>query len=222
MVKKPAGEIGSVKVTIVDGKPVGGWKKIEYPTNKAEQERQIMTQFLGGMHRKGRVITFVQGDENDFDFKMTEGDTTTDVDLVEVVATDGKGSPYVSREIASKPYAFAELMMNAIRKKARHYGKPTKPLNLLLHATHWRFTPSMTSIALCQHWLQREETCFANIWFFTPLDAIEGEANVLFPIPPKYDTLGGKKPDDFRDSICLSLDPAKAQIVRHPVNDPQP
>jgi hypothetical protein len=149
---KPIGESGPVRVShSADGQTTIDWQKIEYPPEKKDQELAIATSFVSALNAaQGSEWSVTPLKEDDFDFELKNAGEERYLELQEIVIPGKKrGPPYAKGEQVIQPGKFAKTILSAITSKAIKYSSTlSRPLDLLVYATHWRFVPNRSVLPL--------------------------------------------------------------------------
>lgn len=153
--RKPIGESGPVRITHApDGETKIEWEKIEYPAEKAPQELVVASAFVNILSAEQKTHwQLVPLKENDFDLEIRAPKEERYLELQEIVIPGKKrGSPYASGEKTINAGKFAKTIIDKIASKAIRYSRSaTKPLDLLVYITHWRFLPNQAVLQLVAH-----------------------------------------------------------------------
>jgi hypothetical protein len=214
---KPSGINGFFRVGMnAQGQVMGGFEQISFPREKFEVERKIVANFIASMnmHLSKSSDEFIfwdpaQNDENDFDFTVSTSRGPAYLEQMEVAPLSG---PYDTAPASYKPFEFANVVLEGIKRKSERYPKTMdRDLFLLLYVTHWAFDLSNITAACLQYWTARTPHVFRAIFSYKPLDAHEGAPGWIFPFPPEL--LGAFNPETVRDSVCLTLDPRKGHVI---------
>ncbi|GAB9224882.1 hypothetical protein BDS110ZK18_67030 [Bradyrhizobium diazoefficiens] len=214
MPKKPVGEVGPFVVKQTSEGPTSEWAKINWPSDKAGQERFVMDCFVEALRRRGYPISdVIQNKENDFDFRIRMPGPIN-VDLTEFVYFDGKGNPFERAGEWVNCFDCAKALIALVEAKSRHYGRPGKtPIHVVVYATHWSFRPDQTTIALAQALLRSEQLTMERVFLVLPLGSKRATIHPLYPVP---NDLGGKSIEEFKDTRYLPLDPGKFKLEHQP------
>lgn len=212
MPKKPAGEVGPFVVTQAAEGPLAEWKKIAWPDDKPAQEQFVMDCFVEEFRKLGaKIDEVIQNEENNFDFRIHTPGGAINIDLTEFVYSDEKGNPFEREGTWVNCLDCAKALASLVEIKSRHYGRPGAiPIDLVVYATHWRFRPDHTTIALAKTILRAKQLTMENVYLVLPLGPKRASFYLLYPTPK--DVLGGKCLDDFKDTRSLPLNPARFRL----------
>jgi hypothetical protein len=214
---KPTGTIGFFRAQVgSNGDVVGSFEKIAFSEEKAAVEVQMVDRFIASMNihlGKSGDRFFLENPssnrENDFDFTVSTPHGPAYLELMEIAPLAG---PYGEAPSIYKSYDLATTILSGVLEKSNRYPKDAgRPLFLLLYVTHWAFALSDMTIACLRSWLKAQPTIFRAIFTYEPIDENEGEPHWLFPMPPEL--IGSFDPEQFRDNVCLNLNPQKWQVV---------
>jgi hypothetical protein len=214
---KPTGTSGFFRAQVSsNGDVVGSFEKIAFSAEKAVLELQTVDRFIASMNmhlRKSGDRFFLENPsnnrENDFDLTVSTPHGPAYLELMEIAPLAG---PYGRAPSKYKPYDLAKTILSGVLEKSNRYPKDAgHPIFLLLYVTHWAFALSDTTIACLRYWLKTQPTLFCAIFTYEPIDESEGEPHWLFPVPPEL--IGSFDPEQFRDNVCLNLNPQKWQVV---------
>jgi len=214
---KPSGIDGFFRVGMnAQGQVTGGFEQIPFPREKSEIERQMVANFIASMNthlsKSSDAFIFwdpVQNEENDFDFTVETSHGPAYLELMEIAPLSG---PYETASASYKPFEFANVILEGIKRKSERYPKTMdRDLFLLLYVTHWAFDLSNPTADCLRYWTAQTPHVFRAIFSYEPFDAHEGGPGWIFPFPPEL--LGTFDPETIRDNICLILDPKKGQVV---------
>src|SRR5665213_107303 len=183
--KKPIGESGPVRVShSADGDTTIEWQKIEYPAEKKDQELAIATSFVSAQNAaQGSEWNLNPLKEDDFDFEIKNANNERYLELQEIVIPGKKrGPPYATGEQVIQPGKFAKTILSAIASKAIKYPNTlSRPLDLLIYTTHWRFVPNKSVLQLVSDGIHKSSYPFSRIYFFNRLNETESQTVDLFP-----------------------------------------
>jgi hypothetical protein len=212
MAKKPTGSIGPISVTSTPTGAVGAWNKVEFPKDKEGIEKLVVEMWANATRSAGgTILEIIPNKQNDFDFTLVLPGGKVSMDLVEFIYRDGQGKPYDSDQIEIQSFDYAKQLVATVMEKSAHYGKAgTQSIHLLIYITHWRFWSNEVAIRLAQHFLSESPPIFENVFFVEPLDAIQGNARVLYP---SRNPMEGHKPEDFKEHFTLTLNPGNWTIA---------
>jgi hypothetical protein len=212
MPKKPVGQVGPFVVEQTAQGATAEWKKIAWPEDKSTQEQFVMDCFVEEFRKRGATIhKVIQNEENNFDFRIQTPGGDINVDLTEFVYSDGKGNPFEREGTWVNCLDCAKTLASLVENKSRHYGRRgATPIDLVVYATHWRFRPDQTTIALARTILAAKQLTMENVFLVLPLGPKRATFYLLYPTP--NDVLGGKSLDDFKDTRWLPLDPARFRL----------
>lgn len=227
--KKPSGTIGPI--VIHPGERTAEFRPLQFPADKADLERHIVTFVINGLRKTGLnpyglVADPVQNPEDDFDFTLPTESGKEYLELMEVAALEHLPGSY---ETAPASYNHGELADHVYAKvmtKAKKYGPaPQPPVHLLLYTTDWRFRLSENVLALLGYWCLSGEHPFKTILYFVPDDATHGEAKRIYPLPA--DTFATFDERAARNRRSIIGDPSRMRVnpdgsVDIPLGPPKP
>lgn len=176
--KKPTGTSGFMRISPKDI----SFKKTIFPDSKEEIEVFIMERFVENTNNQDapfKFISFVQNEQNDFDFSVETIFGKNDIDLMEIAILDKNGYSLVNNQC--NDIEFSRSILKKIKSKSVKYGNKKLPLSLLLYATDFKFNLSELVIQHLQYLLNKEGHCFKMIFFFSLLDNKNGYSRLLFP-----------------------------------------
>ena len=203
---KPTGESGPVFMSAGPQGAAAQFQQLAFPTAKEEIAALVVHGFVKAAESilPFRVESYGLNKQDDFDFDVNTTAGPKSLELVEVAFLEKAGGSYTNVPSSYKPYEFAQAILGVILKKSRHYGgRPPAGLHLLLYITHWAFIPSMSTLALLQHWTATRTHGFEGIHWYAPITRDDGIAFPVFPVavPAKFD------PEAFRGAVVQNLDP---------------
>jgi hypothetical protein len=212
--RKPTGTIGPIIIGPHDRGVE--FRPIDFPTDKAEVERYIMTFVISGLRKTGTnfyklVGNPVQNPEDDFDFTLPTKSGKEYLELMEVAALDHVGGSYNAAPASYNHGELADYVYAKLMAKAKKYGSPSHvPVHLLLYTTDWRFRLSQNVLALLAYWCLRREHLFKTILYFVPDDATHGEARIVYPIASE--SLANFDEQAARNRRSIIGDPTRLQV----------
>jgi len=213
--KKPIGESGPVRLSHnADGNTIIVWQKIEYPAEKKEQELAIATSFVSALNAaQGSNWHLTPLKENDFDFELKNARDDRYLELQEIVIPGKKrGPPYVKGEQVIQSGKFAKTIIAGITSKAIKYSNTlSRPLDLLVYVTHWRFVPNKSVLQLVSYGVHKSSHPFSNIYFFMRLNETESQTENLFP---SRALLEGFNRNEAKSKAFLNFDPGSGESFR--------
>jgi hypothetical protein len=213
--KKPIGQSGPVRVSHdVDGTTTIEWQKIEYPPEKKDQELAVATSFVSALNAtQASEWSLTPLKEDDFDFELNKAGGGRYLELQEVVIPGKKrGPPYAKGEQVIQPGKFAKTILSAITSKAIKYPSTlSRPLDLLIYTTHWRFVPNRSVLQLVSDGLHKSSHPFANVYFFNRLNETESQTVNLFP---SKDLLEGFDRKEAESRAFVNFDPGSGEAFR--------
>jgi hypothetical protein len=209
MNKKPTGEIGPIGVARGENGTEAHWRKIGFPTDKVGQEQFVTRLFVSGIGRQESLQLEVEKlPEADHDALLTSDRTEIDLQLMEIVITPKRGSPYRSSPRVYNAGRFADYVIAAVRRKL--YAKGARPIWLLLYSTHWAFVPSVHVLCVLNHYFTENQHVYERVFVMELLANDSADVSNIFP------TFQGQKIDPFPKP--RNVQEARAQNFR--VADP--
>lgn len=182
----------------------------QLPAEKAGIEWRILDLALkAGESQKislyGLVGAPIQNPENDYDFTLPTVAGTEYLDLIEVVLKGGyQGSPN-SIGVGD----MAEQMYSLVARKAKKYGfRRRSTVHLLLYATHWKFQPSDSVIALLSLFCRRRRHGFKSVVVMMPM---MDEAALLWRCLPTETAMSHEEEMVLRNRVLEQLSPLAAR-----------
>jgi hypothetical protein len=213
---KPTGTSGFFRMQVdSDGRVVGSFEQIQFSAEKAAIEARIVDGFLASMNihlKEGAGKFFLENprsnSQNDFDFTICTPRGPAYLELMEIAPLTG---PYAEAPSKYRLYDLAKSILLGVLEKSNRYPKDAgQPIFLLLYVTHWAFGLSGRTIACLRYWLRAQPTNFGAVFAYEPIDQSEGLPHWLYPVPPEL--IGFFDPEQFREYVCLNLNPKKWQV----------
>jgi hypothetical protein len=115
-----------------------------------------------------RRWSLLQLPEDDFDFELVSPSERRHLELQEIVIPGKKrGLPYAAEQQVIRPQRFAATILSGIRTKASKYpSNLSKPVDLFIYNTHWRFLPNKVVLQFVSHDLEKITHLFSRVFFF--------------------------------------------------------
>ena len=151
--------------------------------------------------------------EDDFDFELKNAGEERYLELQEIVIPGKKrGPPYAKGEQVIQPGKFAKTILSAVTSKAVKYPSTlSRPLDLLVYVTHWRFLPNKSVLQLVSDGIHKSSHPFKNIYFLNRLNETETQTVNLFP---SRDILEGFDRKEAESKALVNFDPASGEAFR--------
>lgn len=196
---KPTGELG-MAVQFPSG---ASFVLEELPGRKDEIEKWVLDRACLAATSYGKDPWHLaepprQNPERGFDFELGTSEGIEDLDLMEVVLFPGVGG----YENLLPDYSVEEMARATVGRvlgKSRHYGRPTRPVHLLMYSTDWRtmlVPPVLDRLAVL---LAAAEHVFRTVWYSFPNSRRGG---ILEPVAPRKVAEGRGEPSDHRVLIA--------------------
>lgn len=156
----------------------------ELPAIKEAIEDQMLERCRRAAERAGMnlfgALAPHRNAENHFDYTIETPDGPEYVELMELVPTRYEVAPRVF-DLKTRATQIAQM----VHAKVLHYGRPTRPLHLLIYSTHDPFhllppVSAAVAVAICD---QGHE--FASVTYFMPLGEDSGSVFRMWPLAPE-------------------------------------
>lgn len=183
--RKPRGQLGYLAI----GYGSQEFQIMSLPESKDEIEQWKLNAALRAAGRGGvNPYKLIEGPcrnpEAHFDFTLPTESGTEYLDLMEIIVTSGRASRrgHEAGPLAYDAHEMAEAIFQMVAAKSRHYGRPRKPVHLLLYPTDWRFRLVEPVAQLLALFLFRRHHAFQSVSYFAPDSPEEGEFRILYPL----------------------------------------
>jgi hypothetical protein len=166
------------------------FQPISFPKDKAKREQFIVKFVTHGLRRSGHnpyklTEEPIQNPESDYDFTLQTVSGTEYLELMEVAPLEGVGGSYQKAPGSYNHGELADFIYDKlIAKSTKYRARPLPRIHLLLYTTDWRFLVSYNVLRLVGYCCQQTEHSFKTIIYFAPQDATQGDAKILYPLPP--------------------------------------
>jgi len=159
------------------------------PESKEDIEQWMLDAALGVTSREGvnpykLLDKPCRNPEAHFDFTLPTESGLEYLDLMEIVVTPGRSGPrgHEAGPLAYDAHDMAEAIFQKVAAKSRHYGRPQKPIHLLLYPTDWRFRLAEPVSQMLALFLSRRLHAFQSVSYFAPDSPVDGEFRILYPL----------------------------------------
>jgi hypothetical protein len=204
---KPTGDLGSLRI----GNGAADYLVELKPSTKPEVEAWVLDRAIASARSKGESLYDLTGQpqqnpQNDFDFTLPTRFGPQDLDLMEVVLMPPGGG---YRNVPTF-YSVGTMVRNTVEgvlAKSKHYGKPARPLHLLLYSTDWRFILTPQVLGALATALRSPSHVFKSICYTYPTGRSGSTVEKLFPLHSLGD-------DQTTDGSCVVFGDIRNAAVR--------